>query len=107
MLVFHENSSSTCCQLWFTFPSLLSFSPTSYWPPYAPSLDFYLSASHLSSGVSMGAEAETLILCLVAMDCPRESMQLIAACLGEVYHLRPGERPRQCSGTATSGWLVG
>ena len=43
----------------------------------------------------MGAEAETLILCTVAMDCPRESLQLIAACLGEVYHLRPGETRQQ------------
>lgn len=39
----------------------------------------------------MGAEAETLILCKVAMESPHESMLLISQCLQELYHLRPGE----------------
>ncbi|CAN0439464.1 unnamed protein product, partial [Ectocarpus fasciculatus] len=51
--------------------------------------EFYLAASHLSSGVSMGAESETMILCKVAMDSPRESMQLLLTCLSDIYHLRP------------------
>lgn len=58
---------------------------------FSVSLDFYISATHLSSGVSMGAEAETLILCKVAMESPHESMLLISQCLQELYHLRPGE----------------
>ncbi|CAN0543672.1 unnamed protein product, partial [Ectocarpus sp. 12 AP-2014] len=51
--------------------------------------EFYLAASHLSSGVSMGAESETMILCKVAMDSPHESMQLLLTCLSDIYHLRP------------------
>lgn len=56
----------------------------------ACSLEFYLSAAHVSTGVSMGGEAETLILCRVAMDRPVESYDLIAVCLHELYNLRPG-----------------
>lgn len=55
------------------------------------SLDFYLTAAHLSTGVSMGAEAETLILCRVAMDKPKESHELILSCLREIYFLHPRE----------------
>lgn len=68
---------------------------TSFPPPpcsvRALSLDFYLTAAHVSTGVSMGAEAETLILCRVAMDRPLESYGLIAACLSEIFNIRPGE----------------
>ena len=39
----------------------------------------------------MGAEAETLILCKVAMEKPRESLDLISQCLREICDLRPGE----------------
>eukprot|EP00903_Cladosiphon_okamuranus_P009694 g9223.t1 len=49
--------------------------------------EFYLSASHLSS--SMGAEAETLILCKVAMDSFQDSLGMIHTCLSEICHLRP------------------
>lgn len=59
------------------------------------STDFYLAASHLSSGVSMGAEAETLILCKVAMDSPRESVQLILTCLSDIYGLRSCEKRKR------------
>lgn len=54
------------------------------------STDFYFSASHLSS--SMGAEAETLILCKVAMDSPRDSLVMIQTCLSDICHLRPCKR---------------
>lgn len=77
-------------------PPLKAPHPTPPLPPdpviFTCSMEFYLTAAHLSTGVSMGAEAETLILCRVAMDCPRESLHLVVQCLREIYHTRPGEK---------------
>lgn len=54
----------------------------------------------------MGAEAETLILCRVAMDSPHESLTMVQHCIREIYHLRPGERHCQDSRYTGSATLL-